>query len=107
MDLVNQGLNGDFVEVYVGDGCEQSLDHQLADIFNRLRGAVRRTGKTDQCAGQLILQSSDIRCLSADAGLSHAALTACGLLTLKTKHLRIHFSYLLILLRWHPRGNHP
>ncbi len=55
MDLVNQGLNGDFVEVYVGDGCEQPLDHQLAGVFNRLRGAVRRTGKTDQCAGQLIL----------------------------------------------------
>ena len=95
--LIDQSLNGGFVEVHVGDGREQSFDEQLVGVFRRLRIAVSRTGKANQRADQLILQSGNIRLLAAYSGSSGTSFTTCRLFALKTKHLSVHHPFLLHL----------
>ena len=48
-------------------------------------------GQADQLADQFILQSGGFRLLAADACVD-TAFVACGLLTLKTKHIRHGYS---------------
>ena len=93
MYLVDQRLNRGLIEVHVGDGGEQTFDEQLVCVFGRLRITFRRSCKTDQCAGQLILQSSNIRLFAANTCAAGTAFASGCLLTLETKHFSVHFPY--------------
>ena len=74
-----------FVKVYVGNGCEQSLDH--CSVSGR-RGRISAgcPGKADQGACKFILKSGHVRSFPAYAGIPCASGTSCSLFTLKTKH---------------------
>ena len=91
---VNQIPDRLFVEVYVGDGGEQSLNHQLPGLRAWLGVSVYGTGQTDQCTGQFILKRCHIGGLAAYPGFPGTAAASGCLLTLKTKHLMIHFEIL-------------
>ena len=97
MYLIDQRLDGHFIEVHIGNGRKQPFDQQLIGILRWLSITVCRTSKTDQSAGQLILQSGNISLLAAYSGSSGTSFTACRLFTLKTKHLSVHHLFLLHL----------
>ena len=95
MHFLDQRFDGRFIEIYICNGCKQAFDEQLIGILSRLGVAVCRTGKSDQSSGQLILQPCDISFLAAYSGSSCTCLAACRLFTLKTKHLCVHYLFLL------------
>ena len=74
-----------FAKVYIGDRCEQPLDHCLVS-GRRGRISAGCPCKADQGACKFILKSCHICGLSTYAGISGASGTSCSLLTLKTKH---------------------
>lgn len=81
------------IKIHIGNGGKKAFHHQtmgfLIDLCIMPRRSMRQTNER---ARQLILQNRRIFFLSANARLAHAALTACRLLALKTKHAHDDFS---------------
>ena len=88
-DAPGQGVQAVRIEVHVRQRGEQALDHQLPGLRTGVGTGVRRARQTDQCAGQAVLRLRSLRVLAADAAARTAG-AACGLLTLKAKHVVVH-----------------
>lgn len=88
-DAPGQGVQAVRIEIDVRQRGEQALDHQLPGLRTGVGTGVRRARQTDQCAGQVVLRLRSLRVLTADAA-ARAAGAACGLLTLKAKHVVVH-----------------
>lgn len=88
-DAPGQGVQTVRIEIDVRQRGEQAFDHQLPGLRTGIRAGVRRARQTDQCSGQPVLHLRSLRVLAADAA-ARAAGAACGLLTLKAKHVVVH-----------------
>ena len=100
VDADDAVADGGCVEVDVGDGGEQAVDDEPPRRCVGVRIAVRRAGKADERAGQLVLQLRNLGALAADAGRTGTAGAMGGLLTLITKHLLVHVGSSRCLV-WH------
>ena len=94
-DDFNLPADGFLVEINIGQGGEQSLNHRPVGGGGGGVG-VRCPGQANQSPGELILQIGNMGTLAADTGLSHTAAASGGLLALITKHWVIHpvFSFI-------------
>ena len=90
VDLIDQRGDGLRVKADVGDGGEQTFDHEVMGGLGGRGIAVHRPGQPDQCAGQRVLKLRHLRGLATHACLASAADTARGLLALETKHFICH-----------------
>ena len=82
-----------FVEVHIGYGGEQSLDHQPPCIGIDRCIAVRGSCQSNERARQLVLKLRYIGGLTADTSLTGTAGTTRCLLALKAKHFMIHYRF--------------
>ena len=90
MHPVDQSADGFFIKIHIGNGGEQSLDHQPPCIPVHIRGVIGGTRQPHQRAGQLVLKLRHIGGLAAYPRFSRAAGTERRLLTLKTEHFVVH-----------------
>ena len=86
MNAVRHFLYGFCIEVHIGNGCEESGQHQLIRSFFRASVCLNGAGQSDERSCQLILKLRDICRFSADACLACAAFAHSGLFALETKH---------------------
>lgn len=83
------------IEVGVGDGCEQSLNHEESQFrIRRVMPVIQKQGDSFELRDQPIHLVGGFRRFAADAAHGAAGISA-GLLTLETEHLFIHTAFLL------------
>ena len=90
--------DGLIVKAHVRNGREQTLDEKLPCACIHAGRMVRRAGKANERARQLVLQLRRTGALAARARLSRAAGAARRLFALKTKHRVFHFEILTFMI---------
>ena len=89
-NLLDEGPDGQLIEVNVSDTGKQAVNDELIGTLAAPASGLAGTGQTHEGTRQLILVNRHLKRLATYAGIACATNAFGSLLALKTKHLLIH-----------------